>query len=75
MGFYQILSDIKFPQISRIFLSILTDFNNAAVLSVSAYPLTSMSSCPFIIRLGIVLSAPVIIGITVIFMFHGFLVL
>ena len=41
------LSDSKFPQISRTFLSILGDLNNAVVWMLSILPLISYSFSPF----------------------------
>ena len=70
--FHWSLSDSKSPQVSRILLSILANLHNAVVWFVSTCPLIYKSSCPFSYTLGIVLSAPITIGITVIFMFHYF---
>ena len=44
MDSYWSLIDRKFPQVSRTFLIILSDFNNAVVSMVSTHPLISMSS-------------------------------
>ena len=64
------LSDSKSSQVSRTFLSILVDLNNAEVQMVSIRLLISKFSST--IPLVIVSSAPIIIGITVTFMFHSF---
>ena len=48
--FFWNLSDSKFPQVDRTFLSILADFNNAVVWMVSTPPLISKCSlrrCPW----------------------------
>ena len=60
-----ILSDSKSPQVSRTLLGILTDLNNTVVWMVSFSPLISKSSCPVTKTLGLVPSAPIIIGITI----------
>ena len=44
MVFHWSLSDSKFPQIYRTFLSILVDLNNAQVRMVSTHPLIFKSS-------------------------------
>ena len=54
----------KSPQVSRT-LRILADYNNAGFGMVSTCVLFSKSSSPFSKSLGIVPSAPIIIGITV----------
>ena len=66
------LSDSKFSQVSRTLLSILADLTNAVVWMVSTRPLISKSSSPFTNPLVNVLRVPIIIGITVPFMFHSF---
>ena len=66
------LSDKKSSQVSRTLLSILADLIYAVVWIVFICPLISKSSNPFANPLGIVPSAPITIGITVIFMFHSF---
>ena len=66
------LSDSKSHQFSRTFLSILADLNNAVVKIVSARSTLSNSSSTFTKLLRIVPSAPITIGITLTFMFHGF---
>ena len=73
--FHWSLSDNKSPQISRTLLCILIDLINAVVWMVSAYPPISNSSSPLTKPLETVLSAPLIIGITITFMIHNFLVL
>ena len=72
MVFYWRLSDRKYLQVSRTFLSILADHNNAVVWMVSTHPLISKFFSPCTNPLVTVPSAPVTIGITVIFMFHCF---
>ena len=59
------------PSVSRT-LSILADFSNAVLWIVAFCPLISKSSSPFINPLMTVPRAPITIGITVVFMFHGF---
>ena len=63
MVFHQRLSDGKSFQVSRTFLSILADLNNAIV-----WILPSLLSEPS----GTVFNEPMIIGITVTLMFHNF---
>ena len=72
MVFHWSLSDIKSPQVSRTLLSILAVFNNVVVWMVSTLPLSSKSSSPFNNRLVTVPKAPIMMGIIVTFMFHGF---
>ena len=69
---HRTLSDSKSLQDSRTLLSILSDLNNAAVWIVSICSLISQPSSPFINPLGIVLSALITIGITIILMFYFF---
>ena len=71
MVFHWSLSNSKSPRVSRTFLSILADLNNPVVWMVSTL-LISWSSNLFINPLVTVPSAPIIIGITVIFMFYSF---
>ena len=66
------MSDSKSPQVSRTLLSILTDLNNAVVWMVSTCPFISKSSSLFINLLVTVPRAPIIIGISVTFMFQFF---
>ena len=66
------LSDSKSPLVFRTFLSILADLNNAVVWMVSAGSLISNSSSFLTKTQGIVPSAPITIGVTVTFIFHGF---
>ena len=66
------LSNSKSLQVSRTLPSILTDLNNAVVLTVSTRPVIPKSSRPFINPLVTVLRPPITIGITVTFMFHSF---
>ena len=67
-----ILNWSKSPQVSMTLLSILYDLNKAVVWMMSACPHISKFSSPFTKPLGIVLSAPIIIWITVTFMYHSF---
>ena len=71
MVFYWSLSDSKSPQISRTLLSILADVTNGLVRMVFTSRLIYKFSSLFTKTLGIVSSAPIAIGITVI-MFHRF---
>ena len=73
MVFHWILSDSKFPQVSRTLISILSILNNAAVRMVSTHTHISESSNPFNNPLVTVPKAPITTGIIVIFMFHSFL--
>ena len=66
------LSDSKSSLVSRILLNILTDLYNAVVWMVSACPLISKSSSPFINPMGIVSSTPIIIGTTVKSLYQSF---
>ena len=70
MVFLLSLIDSKFPQVFRTLLSILADLQNAVVCMVSTRPLITKSSSPCINPLVSVPNAPIIIGITVTFMFH-----
>ena len=72
MVFHWSPSDSKFPYVSRILLSVLTDLSNAVVWMVSARPPISNSSSPLIKPSGIVPSVPTTICITVILIFHSF---
>ena len=71
-GFSLKYYDDKFPQFSRTLLSILADLINTVVLMIPTRPLISKSSSSFTKPLWIVSSAPIAIGITIIFMFHSF---
>ena len=71
MDFRPSLSDSKCPYGDWI-LSILADLNNVVVWMVSICPLISKSSRHCTNLLATVPSAPVTIGITVIFIFHSF---
>ena len=66
------LSDRIFPQVSRTLLSILVDLNNAIHWMVSNCPLISKSFCICTNPMVTVLRTPIIIGITVTFIFHSF---
>ena len=66
------VSDSKSPQVSRTFLSIPGDLNNAVVWMVSTHPLISKSSSPCTSPLVTVSSAPITIGFTVTFLLHSF---
>ena len=70
MVYHRSLSDSKCPQVSRIFLSILSDLNNAIVWMVSAHPLISESSRPFI---NSSVTAPITFDIAVAFMINFFI--
>ena len=72
MVFHWSLSDCRSLQVSRTLLGILADFNNAVVWVVSFCLHTAMSSSSFTNLLVNGPSAPITIGITVIFMFHSF---
>ena len=67
-----ILSESKSPQVSRTLLSILADCNNVVVWMFSTSSLISKCSCLFTSSLVSVSSTPIIIAITVSFMFHSF---
>ena len=75
MIFYWSLSDSYSPQVSRNFLSILVNLNNAIVLMVFTYLLIFKPSCLLIKFLGVIPSTPITIGIIVTFLFYSFLVL
>ena len=70
--FHCSLNDCKSPQVSRTLLSILADLNNAIIWMVSTRTLFSKSFSPCNNPFVTLLSAPITIGITVTFMFHGF---
>ena len=69
---HESMNDCKTPQVSRTLLSILNDLNNAVVWMVSTRPLIFKSSSSFTNPLVTVLSVPIIIGVTVTFMFIVF---
>ena len=71
-GFHWSLSDSKSPQVSRTLLSILTNHINVVVWMVFTRPFIFKSSCHFINPLVTVSRVPIIIGISVTFMFHSF---
>ena len=64
-GDLSLYSDRKSPQISRTLLSILANLNNTVVRMVSVLPLISICSNLLFKPLGIVLSTPTAIGVTV----------
>ena len=72
MVFQWSLSDSKSSQVSKTLLSILADLSNAVVWMVSIRPVISKSSSPFINSLMTVQRVPIIIGIKVTYMLHGF---
>ena len=72
IAFHLSLIDRKSPQVSRTLLSIPTDLNNAVVWIVSTHLLISKSSSPCTNILVTRPSVPIIIGIIVTFMLHGF---
>ena len=72
MVLHWILSDSKFPQVSRALPSILADLNNAVVWMDSTHPLIYKSASLYNNPLVTVARAPITIDITIIFMFHSF---
>ena len=64
------LSDSKSPQVSKTLLGILADLKNPVVWIVSTRPLISKYSSLFTNPLVTVPRSPIIIGITITFMFH-----
>ena len=66
------LSDSQLHRVSRTLFSILADLNNIVVLILSTRPLISKSSSPFNNSLVTARRAPIIIGITITFIFHSF---
>ena len=68
----RVLSDSKFPQVSRTLLSILADLNNTVVWMVSTRSLIFISSRSYTNPLVTVPSAPITISITITFMFQSF---
>ena len=72
MVFHWSLRDTKSSKMSRTILSILADFNNAAVWRVSTRPLISKSSSHFISSLVTVPSASITTDILAPFIFHYF---
>ena len=71
MVFHLSLRDSKTPQVSRTLLLILVDLNNTIIWIVSIRLLIPKSPSLFSKSSGDVSSAPVTIGMTVTFMFHG----
>ena len=47
MAFHWIMSESKFPQVSRTLLSILADLNNAVIWMFQAHQLLLLSSSTF----------------------------
>ena len=74
MAFYRCLNNSKSPRASRTLLNILVDLDNAVVRMVSTHPLIYYSSSHSTNPLVTIPSAPITIGITVIFMFHSLFV-
>ena len=72
MAFQWSLSDSMSLQVSSTLLSIQVDLNNAVGGMISGRPLNSKSFSLYINLLLTIPSAPITIGIIVIFMFHGF---
>ena len=66
------LSDSKSPQVTRTLLNILADHNNTVFWCVSSRSLISKFYSSRTNLLVTVPSAPIKIGITIIFMFHSF---
>ena len=66
-----ILTDNKYPKVSRTLLSILANLNNVIIWMVFTFPLIYKFSCLCTNPFGIVPSAPITIGVTVTFMFHS----
>ena len=73
MVFYWSRSDSKSPRVSQTLLSILVDLNNAIIWMTSTSPLISNFSSSFTKPFQSFPSAPIIIRITVTFLFHIFL--
>ena len=72
MLFHRSLRDSKSLKVSLTFLSILANLNNVVVCMVSPPPPFSYFQVSIPILLVTVPRAPIIIGITVTFMFHSF---
>ena len=74
MVFYRSLSDNKLPQVSRTFLSIVADLNNAVILMISNRAIISKFSNPIFIfpPWVTVPSTPITIVIIFTFNFHRF---
>ena len=72
MVFHGSLNERKSPQVSRTFLNILADLNNAVVWMVSTCSIIFVSSSLSSYPLVTVPSAPIRTSVTVIFMFHAF---
>ena len=72
MVFHWSLSDSKCPQVSRIFLRIMIDINNAVVWMIFARIFISDSAIICTNRLVTVPSTPITIGITITFMLYSF---
>ena len=70
--FHPSVSKSKSPQVLKTLLTILADLSNAVVWIVSACPLISDSFSFLTMTLGAVPGIPIIIGITITFMFHSF---
>ena len=79
MVFNESLSDNKSHQVSWTLLGGLADLNNAVVW-ICVWVFVSMCQCvifnyssPFTKPLGIILTTPITIGITITSMFYGFI--
>ena len=72
MVFQWSLSESKYPHVSMTLLSILSNLNNAIIGKVSILVLISNSSISFTNPLVTLLSAPITLGVIVIFMFGKF---
>ena len=71
-GLCKNLNDNKFPWLSRIFLNVLLDLNNAVSLTISIHFWILNSPISFPDWLTLIPGALSIIGITLTFMFHSF---
>ena len=69
IAFHWSLSDSKSPQVSRTLFSILADLINVVVKWVSTLPVISKSSSPCTNLFMILPSMPIIVSMSVIFMF------
>ena len=67
------LNDRKYPKVYRTLLKILADLSIAVILMVCTRPLISKSSRPCTNPLVTLPREPIIIGISVIFLFNNFI--